>query len=84
MTAPSPDTSPSSRVLASPAAERRRRWETFLPREDIAAMLQAGEWLELLFRLREARLHWPSDLELLRSVRVLEHYLSSDPPRNAG
>ncbi|MFO0684683.1 MAG: hypothetical protein U0234_21685 [Sandaracinus sp.] len=65
-------------------AARRRRWEAFLPREEIACMLHSGEWLELLFRLREARQHWPSDLELLRSVRVLEHYLSGDPPRSAG
>ncbi len=80
MYVPSPRTAAGTATASIPA-ERRRRWEALLPREEAVAMLQAGEWLELLRRLREARQQWPTDLELLRSVRVLEHYLT---PRDAG
>ena len=62
------------RVSGSPPGERRR-WETVLPREEIAILVADGRWLDLLTRLGEARAHWPTDLELLRSIRVLEHHL---------
>jgi hypothetical protein len=55
--------------------DTRRRWEDLVPREEIACLLAEGRYLDLLMRLGDARVRWPHDLELLRSVRVLEHHL---------
>lgn len=54
---------------------QRRRWEAVLPREEIAELLAANRFQDLLARLAEARKRWPSDLELLRTVRVIEDHL---------
>lgn len=53
-----------------------------LPREDVAQLLADRRLGELLARLGEARARWPRDLELLRSIRVLEDYLRSHPERD--
>ena len=62
-----------------PAELKRRRWEAVLPREEIAQMLAEGRLRELLDRLAEARKKWPRDLELIRSIRVIEDHLKSHP-----
>jgi hypothetical protein len=59
----------------------RRRWEAVLPREEIAELLAENRFRDLLARLAEARARWPRDLELLRSMRVLEDHLQSHPER---
>jgi hypothetical protein len=61
----------------------RRRWEAVLPREEIATLLAENKFEELLARLAEVRGKWPRDLELLRSVRVLEDHLRTHPARKA-
>lgn len=62
----------------APAAPiTRRRWEAVLPREEIATLLAENRFEDLRARLTEARAKWPRDLELLRSVRVLEDHLQS-------
>jgi len=53
----------------------RRRWESVIPREEVACLLGAARYLDLLARLQEARTQFPHDLELLRSVRVIEDHL---------
>lgn len=53
----------------------RRRWESVLPREEIACLLAERRYLDLLARLEEAKEHYPHDLEVIRSVRVLQHHL---------
>lgn len=53
----------------------RRRWEAVIPREEVACLLSTGRYLDLLARLQEARAQFPRDLELLRSVRVIEDHL---------
>ncbi len=53
-----------------------------MPREDVAQLLADRRLGELLARLGEARARWPRDLELLRSIRVLEDYLRSHPERD--
>jgi len=60
---------------AGAGAILRRRWEAELPREEIASLLSEGRLQDLLERLGDARKRWPKDLELLRSVRVLEDHL---------
>jgi hypothetical protein len=65
-----------------PTSIERRRWEALLPREEIAAMLAERRFEDLLARLREARARWPRDLELIRSVRVLDDHLKTRPTRN--
>lgn len=62
-------------IRASLVPVVRRRWEAELPREEIGALLADRRYLDLLIRLGEARARWPMDLELLRSMRVLEHHL---------
>jgi hypothetical protein len=56
---------------------KRRRWESELPREEIAQLLADREFQRLLDRLVAARARWGRDLELLRSIRVLEDYLKA-------
>ncbi len=58
-----------------------RRWEAVLPREEIAQLLAEGRLQDLLARLGEARARWPRDLELLRSVRVIEDFLKTERPK---
>lgn len=53
----------------------RRRWEAVIPREEIQCLLDEGRLLDLLARLEEALRACPRDLELLRSIRVLEDHL---------
>jgi hypothetical protein len=60
-----------------PGGLPRRRWEELLPREEIMSLLAERRWADLLARLREARARWPRDLELLRSVRVIEDHLKA-------
>ncbi len=57
----------------------RRRWEAELPREEIASLVADRRWQDLLTRLGEARARWPRDLELLRTIRVVEDHLKSHP-----
>jgi hypothetical protein len=54
---------------------KRRRWEAELPREEIAQLLADRDLTTLLERLVAARARWGRDLELLRSIRVLEDHL---------
>lgn len=54
---------------------RKRRWEAQISREEILHLLERGRLVDLLARLEEARTHHRHDLELLRSVRVLQHHL---------
>lgn len=54
---------------------KRRNWETSITREEVMHLLHAGRYLDLLARLEEARSRLPYDLELLRSVRVLQHHM---------
>jgi hypothetical protein len=61
------------------AKSELRRWEAVLPREEIAQLLAEHRWHDLLGRLGEARARWPRDLELLRSVRVIEDFLKTHP-----
>jgi hypothetical protein len=70
-----PSSSPPGRD-ASPAVVRRR-WEAVLPREEIASLLAESRLQDLLARLGDARARWPRDLELLRSIRVIEDHLKS-------
>lgn len=53
----------------------RRRWEDHISREEVVHLMQNGQHVDLLARLLEAREHLPYDLELLRSIRVLERSL---------
>ncbi|MEC7522194.1 MAG: hypothetical protein VYE22_20070 [Myxococcota bacterium] len=53
----------------------RRRWEDHVSREEVVYLLEAGRYLDLLMRLEQARTRLPHDLELLRSVRVLQHHV---------
>ena len=66
---------------ASEPPAKRRRWEALLPREEIAQLLADRQLGELLNRLSDARKRWPRDLELIRSIRVLESHLASHPER---
>lgn len=68
-------------MAASPASDEihRRKWESVLPREEIAELLSAGRLEDLIARLHEARARWPRDLELLRSIRVLELHVADHP-----
>ncbi len=61
-------------------AIQRRKWEAVLPREEIAELLAEGQLEHLIERLHEARARWPRDLELLRSIRVLELHVAAHPP----
>ena len=56
---------------------KRRRWEADVTREEIAELLAAREYEQLLERLVAARARWGRDLELLRSIRVLEDHLKT-------
>lgn len=58
-------------------AAPRRRWEAILSREEIAELLAEKRYEDLLERLRETRGRFPRDLELLRSIRVLEDHLKA-------
>ena len=53
----------------------KRRWEAHISREEIVHLLENRRYLDLLARLEEARQHHRYDLELMRSVRVLQHHL---------
>lgn len=46
-------------------------------RERAVALLERRRYAELLELLREALKQRPSDLEILKSIRVLEHHLDS-------
>lgn len=60
-----------------PPEIQRRRWEAVVSREEIAELLADRRYEELLDRLGAARKRWPRDLELLRSIRVLEDHLKA-------
>ena len=64
-------------ALGAPPPIARRRWEAAVTREEIAVLLAERRWQDLLARLAEARARWPKDLELLRSMRVLEDYVAT-------
>jgi hypothetical protein len=70
-----PSSSPPGHDAGS--AVVRRRWEAVLPREEIASLLAESRLQDLLVRLVDARARWPRDLELLRSIRVIEDHLKS-------
>jgi hypothetical protein len=53
------------------------RWRLELRRQAIA-LLEARRYEELLGVLCSAREQHPHDLEILRSIRVLEHHLIDD------
>ncbi|HJL17536.1 MAG TPA: hypothetical protein RMH99_17845 [Sandaracinaceae bacterium LLY-WYZ-13_1] len=52
-----------------------RRWEAALSRDEILYLLHHERHVDLLARLCEVRTHYPHDLELLRSIRLLEKHL---------
>jgi hypothetical protein len=57
-------------------------WRLELRRRAIA-LLEERRYGELLALLRAARRERPSDLEILKSIRVLEFHLEREPPRAA-
>lgn len=69
---------------ATPPVVNRRKWEAVLPREEIATLLAERRLRELLARLAEVRKRWPRDLEILRTIRVVEDHLASHPERDSG
>jgi hypothetical protein len=74
----------SSQPPGDAPAIQRRRWEAVLPREEIAGLLAERRYQDLIGRLTEARARWPRDLELLRSIRVLEDHLRQVTPDAKG
>lgn len=50
----------------------RRCWESVVPREEIEFLLRERRLLDLLARLEEAKAKFPEDLELRRSIGVIQ------------
>jgi hypothetical protein len=79
---------PESGFFRKPDADgsvgERRPWEREFPREEIAYLLAGRRFVDLLARLEDLRSRYPYDVELLKSVRVLEWYLRPRMSRHAG
>jgi len=57
---------------ASQPDSARRCWESVIPREEIEHLLREHRLLDLLARLEEAKAQFPDDLELRRSIGVIQ------------